>query len=137
VTEHDHLDGQLAAVASAEAHQLEDSDQGDVEKRQDHDPVSSFRAVPRNPCSEAPDDIRRRVPEGINPTGCLAAGSRANVVDGRPGGNDAFGDCCFLVLVRYLGFLVPSVLLKNVLMRCTATWYMWVVVSAQDVGSAI
>ncbi len=39
----------------------------------------------------------------------------ANALDGRTGYFDAVGDCCFLAPVRFLGFLVPSVLLKNVL----------------------
>jgi hypothetical protein len=47
VSEHDDLNGQLVAVPSTEAHQLEDSDEGEVEKRQGHGPVSSAQAFPR------------------------------------------------------------------------------------------
>jgi hypothetical protein len=46
VAEHDDLDRQFFAVPG-EAEQFEDSDEGNVEKRQGHGPVSSYRAVPR------------------------------------------------------------------------------------------
>ncbi len=57
VSEHDDFDRQLVAVPSTEADQLEDSDEGQVEKRQGHGPVSSSRADPRKSCSGDPDDI--------------------------------------------------------------------------------
>jgi hypothetical protein len=44
VPEHDDFNGQLVAVAWSEAHQLVDSDEGKVEKRQGHEPVSSSQA---------------------------------------------------------------------------------------------
>ena len=47
VSEHDDFDGQLVAVAATEEHQLEDSDEGEVEKRQGHGPVSSPQADSR------------------------------------------------------------------------------------------
>jgi len=44
---------------------------------------------------------------------------------------------CVLNLARFLGSLVPSVLLENMFMCCATAWYMWVVMSAQNVRSAI
>jgi hypothetical protein len=41
VAEHDDLDRQLFVVVPGEADQFEDSDEGNVEKRQGHGPVSS------------------------------------------------------------------------------------------------
>ena len=57
VAEHDDLDRQYFAVVPRKAEQFEDSDEGNVEKRQGHGPVSSYRAVPRKCCSVHPDDI--------------------------------------------------------------------------------
>jgi hypothetical protein len=45
VAEHDDFNGQLVAVTPAQAQLLEDSDEGDVEKRQGHGP--SFVAIGR------------------------------------------------------------------------------------------
>jgi hypothetical protein len=39
VSEHDDFNRQLVAVAATEEHQLEDSDEREVEKRQGHGPV--------------------------------------------------------------------------------------------------
>ena len=47
VSEHDDFNGQLVAVAATEEHQLENSDEGEVDKRQGHGPVSSPQADPR------------------------------------------------------------------------------------------
>ncbi len=47
VSEHDDFDRQLVAVAPTEEHQLEDSDEGEVEKREGHGPVSSPQADSR------------------------------------------------------------------------------------------
>jgi hypothetical protein len=44
---------------------------------------------------------------------------------------------CVLALARFLGSFVPSVLLENMFMCCATAWYMWVVMSAQNVRSAI
>jgi hypothetical protein len=41
VSEHDDFNGQLVAVEAIDEQQLEDSDEGEVEKRQGHGPVSS------------------------------------------------------------------------------------------------
>ena len=46
VTEHDDLDRQLVAVMAAEAHQLEEFNEGEVEEREGHGPVSSSTAIP-------------------------------------------------------------------------------------------
>jgi hypothetical protein len=46
VAEHDDLDGKLTVVLLAEAQQLEDPGEGEVEKRQGHAPVSCFDEVP-------------------------------------------------------------------------------------------
>jgi hypothetical protein len=56
VAEHDDLDRQLVAVSPAQAHQLEDLDEGQAEEREGHGPVSSSRAIPRKSCSKCPDD---------------------------------------------------------------------------------
>src|SRR5665213_3103378 len=47
VSEHDDFNGQLVAVAATEEHQLENSDEGEVDKRQGHGSVSSPQADPR------------------------------------------------------------------------------------------
>jgi len=47
VSEHDDFNRQLVAVVTAEGHQLEDSDEGKMEKRQGHGPVSSPLADPQ------------------------------------------------------------------------------------------
>jgi hypothetical protein len=57
VSEHDDFNSQLVAVASTEEHQLEDSDEGEVEKRQGHGLVSSSQADPRKAWSGQSDDI--------------------------------------------------------------------------------
>ena len=57
VSEHDDFNGQLVAVAATEEHQLENSDEGEVDKRQGHGPVSSPSADSRKCCSDGPDDI--------------------------------------------------------------------------------
>jgi hypothetical protein len=46
VAEHDDLDRQLVPVSPAQAHQLEDPGEGQVEERKGHGPVSSSRAIP-------------------------------------------------------------------------------------------
>jgi hypothetical protein len=46
VAEHDDLDRQLVPVSPAQAHQLEDLDEGQVEERKGHGPVSSSQAIP-------------------------------------------------------------------------------------------
>jgi len=57
VVEHDDFDGQFLAVTLTQAHQLGDSDDGEVQKRQCHVPGSSPEAVPRKACSGRPDEI--------------------------------------------------------------------------------
>ena len=52
VAEHDHLNSQLVAVTLAQAHQREDSDEGDVWKRKRHGPVSSSRATHESPTQD-------------------------------------------------------------------------------------
>jgi len=47
MSEYDDFNGQLVAVAATEEHQLEDSDEGEVDKRQGQGPVSSIQADPR------------------------------------------------------------------------------------------
>ena len=47
VSEHDDFNGQLLVVAVTEEHQLEESDEGEVEKRQGHGPVSSCQVDSR------------------------------------------------------------------------------------------
>jgi hypothetical protein len=47
VAKHDELDGQFFVVMPNRTEQLEDSDEGKVEKRQVHDPVSLPETVPR------------------------------------------------------------------------------------------
>ena len=54
VAEHDDLDGQIAAVTPAQAEQLEDPDEGEIEKRQSHGSVSWF-----SPICESPDQGTR------------------------------------------------------------------------------
>ncbi len=49
VTKYGDLNSKFTVVALAEAQQLEDSDEGEVEKRQGHGPVSSSQADPRKP----------------------------------------------------------------------------------------
>jgi hypothetical protein len=57
VAKDDNLDRQLSVVVPQEAEQFEDSDEGEVEKRQSHGPVSSHRTIPTKSCSDHPDDI--------------------------------------------------------------------------------
>ena len=57
VAEHDDLDRQLVPVSPAQAHQLENSDEGEVEKREGHGPVSSSQAIPGKSWSRYSDDI--------------------------------------------------------------------------------
>jgi hypothetical protein len=57
VAEHDDLDRQLVAVMPTQAEQLKDSDEGEVEERQGHGPVSLFTAIPGKSYSGCPDDI--------------------------------------------------------------------------------
>jgi hypothetical protein len=57
VAEQDHLDGEITAGAPAQSQQLEGSDEGEVEKREGHVPVSSSRAIPGKSLSRYPDDI--------------------------------------------------------------------------------
>ena len=45
VAEHDDLARQLVPVSPAEAHQLEDPGEGEVEEREGHGPVSSSSAI--------------------------------------------------------------------------------------------
>ena len=52
VAEHDDFDRKFLVVVSNQAEPLEDSDEGEVEKRQGHGPVSSFGDVPRSPVQE-------------------------------------------------------------------------------------
>jgi hypothetical protein len=47
VAEHDDLDAQITTVAPSEAQKLEDSDEGKVQKREDHNPVSCLTADAR------------------------------------------------------------------------------------------
>ncbi len=47
VAKHDELDGQFFVVMPNRTEQLEDSDEGKVEKRQGHGPVSLPETVPR------------------------------------------------------------------------------------------
>ena len=47
VSEHDDFNGQLLTVVVTEEHQLEESDEGEVEKRQGHGPVSSCQVDSR------------------------------------------------------------------------------------------
>ena len=47
VSEHDDLNSQLVAVTLTEAHQLKDPDEGEIEKRQGHGPVSPNKDDPR------------------------------------------------------------------------------------------
>ena len=54
LTEHDHLDGQITAVALAQAEHLEDSDEFEIEKRQSHGSVSCV-----SPVCESPDHCIR------------------------------------------------------------------------------
>ncbi len=42
VPEHDDLDGQISAATPAQAQQLKDPDEGEIEKRQSHGSVSCF-----------------------------------------------------------------------------------------------
>src|ERR1019366_495737 len=81
---------QLVAVPSTEAHQLEDSDESEVDKRQGHGPVSSAQAGPRKASSERSDDILGTHTVTSNLTfGCPLRQSRAvDLARKSPGGLD-------------------------------------------------
>jgi len=57
VAEHDDLDRQLVLVSPAQAHQLENPGEGEVEKREGHGRVSSSPAIPGKSWSRYSDDI--------------------------------------------------------------------------------
>ena len=52
--EHHDLDGQIAALTSAQPEHLEDSDEGEIERRQSHGSVSCY-----SPVCESPDQCIR------------------------------------------------------------------------------
>ena len=57
MSEHDNLNGQLVAVAATKERQLEESDEGEIEKREGHGPVLSDQAISERPDHESSDDI--------------------------------------------------------------------------------
>lgn len=63
VAEQDDLNGKLTVVVPAEAQQLDDSGEGEVEKRQGRGPVSCFRADSRKSWSTLPRSDSRH-PQG-------------------------------------------------------------------------
>src|ERR1039458_1925801 len=54
VAEHDDLDGQIVAVAVTQMDQLEDLDEGEVEERQGHGPVSTSPMNRERPLNNSP-----------------------------------------------------------------------------------
>ena len=94
MAEHDDLDNQILVVTLTEAKQFEDSNEGEVEKRQGHGPASSPGVVSGKSRSRHPDDIfgihrmqrlNVTVPFRITPSRIVSWGPTRPLPSGRGG----------------------------------------------------